>query len=243
MTRPPCRPYLPPEWAPQSGVMLTWPHARSDWAPILGAVEPVFTDIARQIARFEKVLIACCDDAHRTHIAARLAAAGVPAGRLVFGIAPSNDTWARDHGPITVQCQDELTLLDFGFNGWGGKYAHDLDNAITPALYRQDVFGKSPLQAVNLILEGGSIEVDGSGTLLTTERCLLAPTRNPGVTRAQLEKNFPSCWALTVSCGSGTATSPATTPTATSTPSRACATRGPSPMSPATIQRTSITAN
>lgn len=196
MTRPPCRPYLPPEWAPQSGVMLTWPHAGSDWAPILGAVEPVFTDIARQIARFEKVLIACYDDAHRAHIAARLAAAGVPAGRLVFGIAPSNDTWARDHGPITVQCQDELTLLDFGFNGWGGKYAHDLDNAITPALYRQDVFGKSPLQAVNLILEGGSIEVDGSGTLLTTERCLLAPTRNPGVARAQIEKKLSELLGL-----------------------------------------------
>jgi agmatine deiminase len=191
-----CHTYLPPEWAPQSGVMLTWPHEKSDWAPILDRVEPVFTDIARQVARFEKVLIACYDDRHRTHVAKLLKATGVPENRLVFGIAPSNDTWARDHGPITVQCQDEPILLDFGFNGWGGKYAHDLDDGITRALYRQDVFGKSPLQTVNLILEGGSIEVDGSGTLLTTERCLLAPTRNSGVSRVQIEKKLSELLGL-----------------------------------------------
>jgi len=190
MSRAPCRSYLPPEWAPQSGVMLTWPHAHSDWAPILDRVEPVFAEIARQVARFEKVLIACRDDRHRAHVVRQLAAAGVATDRVVLGIAPSNDTWARDHGPIATQCQNELTLLDFGFNGWGGKYPHDLDNVITRALYRQGVFGKSPLQTVDLILEGGSIEVDGSGTLLTTERCLLAPTRNPGVTRGQLEKRL-----------------------------------------------------
>ena len=238
-----CHTYLPPEWAPQSGVMLTWPHEKSDWAPILDRVEPVFTDIARQVARFEKVLIACYDDRHRTHVAKLLKATGVPENRLVFGIAPSNDTWARDHGPITVQCQDEPILLDFGFNGWGGKYAHDLDDGITRALYRQDVFGKSPLQTVNLILEGGSIEVDGSGTLLTTERCLLAPTRNSGVSRVQIEKNSLSCSALIAFCGSSTVILPATTPTATSTRSRACAMRAPSPTLFAMILRTNTTGN
>ncbi len=196
MPHPPCRPYLPPEWAPQSGVMLTWPHAQSDWAPILGEVEPVFIDIARNIARFEKILIACYDDAHRAHVTRQLHAVGVPNECAALALAPSNDTWARDHGPITVQCRDELTLLDFGFNGWGGKYAHDLDNAITPALYRQGVFGQSPMQAVDLILEGGAIEVDGCGTLLATERCLLAPTRNPGVAREQLEKKLSGLLGL-----------------------------------------------
>ncbi len=196
MNRPPCRPYLPPEWAPQSGVMLTWPHAQSDWAPILDRVEPVFTDIARQIAHFEKVLVSCYDDRHRVHVAKQLTAARVAKDRVVLGVAPSNDTWARDHGPIAVQCQDELTLLDFGFNGWGEKYAHDLDNTITRALYRQNLFGKTPLQTVGLILEGGSIEVDGTGTLLTTERCLLAPTRNPGVGREQLEKTLSELLGL-----------------------------------------------
>ncbi len=190
MTPASCRTYLPPEWAPQGGVMLTWPHVRSDWAPILEQVEPVFAEIVRQIARFEKALVVCYDESHRAHVAGRLQAAGVPPDRVVLAVAPSNDTWARDHGPITVQCQNELTLLDFGFNGWGGKYAHDLDNAITHTIYGQGVFRKNPLQTVDLILEGGSIEVDGQGTLLTTERCLLAATRNPHRTRAQIERQL-----------------------------------------------------
>jgi agmatine deiminase len=197
MSRPPCRTCLPPEWAPQSGVMLTWPHAESDWAPILHQVEPVFTAIAAAIARYETVLIACHDEAVRTQVAARLRAAGVPAARMRLHVAPANDTWARDHGPITGLCRDEATLLDFGFNGWGGKYPHDLDNLITRRLHAQDAFGDAPLEAVDLILEGGSIEVDGQGTLLTTARCLLAPTRNPGLTRAQLEARLAGLLGIT----------------------------------------------
>ncbi len=191
-----CRTYLPPEWAPQSGVMLTWPHVRSDWAPVLEQVEPVFAEIVRQIARFEKALVVCYDELHRAHVAGRLRAAGMSSDRVVLALAASNDTWARDHGPIAVQCQGENTLLDFGFNGWGGKYAHDLDNALTRGIYAQGVFGKNPLQTVNLVLEGGSIEVDGQGTLLTTERCLLAPTRNPGQTREQIEKLLAGLFGL-----------------------------------------------
>jgi len=191
-----CRTWLPPEWAPQSGVMLTWPHAHSDWAPILERVEPVFVEIARQVARFEKALIVCYDDAHRAHVAGRLQAAGVPADRAVLAVAPSNDTWARDHGPVTVRCQDENTLLNFGFNGWGGKYPHNLDNVVTRTIYNQGVFGKTPLQTVDLVLEGGSIEVDGQGTLLTTERCLLAPTRNPALGREQIEKRLAELLGL-----------------------------------------------
>ena len=168
-------------------MLLTWPHAGSDWAPILHRVEPVFAAIAAAIARHETVLIACHDETVRVQVAARLRAAGIPETRLRLFVAPANDTWARDHGPITVLCQGEATLLDFGFNGWGGKYAHDLDNLITRRLHAQHAFGDTPLEAVDLILEGGSIEVDGQGTLLTTTRCLLAPTRNPGRTRAQIE--------------------------------------------------------
>jgi agmatine deiminase len=152
--------------------MLTWPHAQSDWAPILHKVEPVFTAIAAAVARYETVLIACHDEAVRAQVAARLRAAGIAEARLRLLVAPANDTWARDHGPITVLCRNDPTLLDFGFNGWGGKYAHDLDNLITQQLYTQGAFGDAPLETVDLILEGGSIEVDGQGTLLTTTRCL-----------------------------------------------------------------------
>lgn len=185
-----CRPYLPPEWAPQSGVLLTWPHAHGDWGSRLDEVEPVFAVIAREIARRERVLIACDDTSHVTHVEARLRSAGVNMGEVSLRVAPSNDTWARDHGPITVVCRDKPLLLDFGFNGWGGKYAHDLDNVITRRLHDSGAFGKTPLESIDLILEGGSIEVDGSGTLLTTSRCLLAPTRNPRLSREQIEQEL-----------------------------------------------------
>ena len=197
MTIPPCRPYLPPEWAPQSGVMLTWPHAHSDWAPILTQVEPVFVEIASAVARFETVLIACHDQAHRIQVTALLRAAGVPETACRIYVADSNDTWARDHGPITVLCQGDPTLLDFGFNGWGGKFAHDLDNSLTHRLHAQKAFGVTPLEPVDFILEGGSIEVDGSGTLLSTERCLLSATRNPGLDRSQIEKKLAELLGIT----------------------------------------------
>jgi len=185
-----CRPYLPPEWAPQSGVMLTWPHARTDWAPQLDVVEPAFTAIAGEIAKREPVLIACYDEGHKAHVADVLRAAGVPADRLILKIAISNDTWARDHGPITVLCREQPLLLDFGFNGWGGKFPHDLDNQITRRLHEAGTFGKASIESFDLILEGGSIEVDGSGTLLTTTQCLLAPTRNPKLSRAEIEREL-----------------------------------------------------
>lgn len=190
MNRSDCRPFLPPEWAPQSGVMLTWPHAHGDWAPRLPQVEPVFTAIARHVARREKVLICCYDPAHREHVTNLLVADGIDLRRVILRVVPSNDTWARDHGPVTVQCSQEPLLLDFGFNGWGGKFGHDLDNQLTRRLYDLETFGEAPLQTVDMILEGGSIEVDGSGTLLTTEQCLLTPTRNPGMSRELIERRL-----------------------------------------------------
>jgi agmatine deiminase len=195
MTQP-CHQYLPPEWAPQSGVMLTWPHTYGDWATRLKQVEPVFIDIARQVSLREKVLISCYDRSHREHVAKRLTGAGVDMGQVVLRIVPSNDTWARDHGPLTVLCAQETLLLDFGFNGWGGKYGYDLDNQISRKLYAMDVFQETPMQTVEMILEGGAIEVDGSGTLLTTARCLLAPTRNPAMTREQLEERLKELLGL-----------------------------------------------
>jgi len=177
--------------------MLTWPHAQSDWAPILLEVEPVFATIAAAIAHHEIVLIVCHDETVRVRVAALLHSAGIPDARLRLFVAPANDTWARDHGPITVLCQGEATLLDFGFNGWGGKYAYDLDNLITRRLHAQGAFGDTPLETVDLILEGGSIEVDGQGTLLTTMRCLLSATRNPGRTRAQTEAQLSTLLGIT----------------------------------------------
>jgi agmatine deiminase len=196
MPTPTCRYYLPPEWSEQSGVMLTWPHSYGDWASRLAMVEPVFEAIAREVAKREKVLIVCYDSQHLAHIERRLQTAGANMAHVELRIAPSNDTWARDHGPITVQCQGELLLLDFGFNGWGGKYGYAADNDISRRLYALETFGDVPMQTVSMILEGGSIEVDGAGTLLTTSRCLLAPTRNPDMTREKIEDELKQLLGL-----------------------------------------------
>jgi agmatine/peptidylarginine deiminase len=178
---------LPAEWAPQSGVLLTWPHAESDWRDALDEVEPVFLAIAHAVTRFEHLLVASLNDGHRAHIADRLLHADVDITRVTLIVTPSNDTWARDHGPITVIENGRPVLLDFRFNGWGGKHEWGLDDQITRCLHEAGAFGAIERRGVELILEGGSIESDGAGTLLTTASCLLTPTRNPQYDRAGVE--------------------------------------------------------
>ncbi len=179
---------LPAEWAPQSGVMLTWPHDQSDWQPLLAEVEPVYVNIARAICEHERLLVCCRDDRHAEHVLLLLKNGGADLRRIGLHIAPSNDTWARDHGPITLLQDGAPVLLDFVFNGWGGKYAAELDNRITRRLHAQGAFGATPIVTLDLVLEGGSIESDGRGTLLTTVQCLLSPKRNRHLTRAQIEQ-------------------------------------------------------
>jgi agmatine deiminase len=178
---------LPAEWAPQDGVMLTWPHDQSDWAPILNDADAVFAAIGEAVTRFERLLVVCRDADHRKHVTGRLERAGTRMARVTTGLAPADDTWARDHGPITVRDDGRPLLLDFTFNGWGGKYPAAQDNRITARLREQGVFGDTPVETVDLVMEGGSIESDGQGTLLTTAACLLTPTRNPGLNRRDIE--------------------------------------------------------
>lgn len=177
---------LPAEWEPQSGVMLTWPHDWSDWQPILAAADNVFTDIAVQVAQWEKVLIVARDNKHRQHIRTLLAAAGAHDENVSIALAVSDDSWARDHGPITVMERGKPLLLDFQFNGWGGKHPYQRDDQITGQLDQQGCF-RCPVQSMDFIIEGGSIDTDGEGTLLTT-RCLLTSTRNPEYSQPQIEQ-------------------------------------------------------
>jgi len=179
---------LPAEWEPQSGIILTWPHAASDWKPILNQVEPVFVKICLYTSRHQKVLIVCYDLDHQKAVHSLLVNNQVNINSVVFAVAKSNDSWVRDHGPISVWDNERLLLLDFQFNAWGGKYEFSLDNAITGNLHRQGIFGVN-IQTVPFVLEGGSIESDGQGTLLTT-RCLLKPTRNPGMDQPQIESTL-----------------------------------------------------
>jgi agmatine/peptidylarginine deiminase len=179
---------LPAEWEPQSGVQLTWPHAGTDWASRLDAVEPVFAAIGSAIARHESLLAVCQDTDHRAHVLQLLTRAGADLDRVQLGIAPADDTWARDHGPITVLEDGQPLLLDFIFNGWGGKFPAERDNLLTRSLATQGRFGAVPVQQVDLVLEGGSIESDGAGTIMTTSQCLLTPTRNPNLSREAIER-------------------------------------------------------
>lgn len=181
---------MPAEWSPQSAVMLTWPHADTDWRDVLETVEPVFMAIARSVLQFESVLISCEDAARLDEITARLnadiAEHQLP-GRVSGVVAPADDTWARDHGPLAVSGNDGVTLLDFRFNAWGNKFPHQRDNALNAKLAKAGAFGDTPLLSVDFVLEGGSVESDGQGTLLTTSECLLTPERNPSFDRTSVE--------------------------------------------------------
>jgi agmatine deiminase len=174
---------LPAEWEEQDGVLLAWPHEGSDWRTHLEVVEPVFIAIVKEVIRFETALIAAPDPAA---VRERLAVAGVAMEKVRLFRIDSNDTWARDFGPVTVQENGQPVLFDFGFNGWGLKFAANLDNLINRRLAEAEAFS-APLRTIGLILEGGSIESDGAGTLLTTSACLLSPNRNPHLSREAIE--------------------------------------------------------
>ena len=180
---------LPAEWAPQDAILLTWPHADSDWRHWLNQVDRTFAALAAAISRHETVVIGCHASKHSQHIRDLLHAAHADLARCRFHLVPSNDVWARDHGPITVYRDGQPVLLDFRFNGRGGKYACDLDDRITARLHALGAFDATPLESVDLILEGGSIETDGQGTLLTTTDCLLNPNRN-GLDPVALEQRL-----------------------------------------------------
>ncbi|ABA58901.1 agmatine deiminase [Nitrosococcus oceani ATCC 19707] len=179
---------LPPEWASQSGVMLAWPTAESDWGPWLKEIETVYLNIAREIAHREKLLVVCHCPNHLAQVKNQLAQQNINPASLSLHVVPFNDTWVRDYGPLgCLGLEGQLQLLDFVFNGWGGKYEANLDNEVTARLHGQGVFGAVPLKRSQLTLEGGSIEVDGAGSLLTTTRCLLSGTRNRGLGQAAIE--------------------------------------------------------
>ncbi|MBB3191592.1 agmatine deiminase family protein [Halomonas cerina] len=177
---------LLPEWTPQDAVLLTWPGPDSDWAPLLERIEATLEAMVVAITRYQSVLIAVPDAATRTHLTKRFGWLGVPDHRLRLVVAPADDTWTRDHGPLAVSQDGTSRLLDYVFTGWGGKYAATLDNTLTRRLAEAGLFA-CPVEARELVLEGGALETDGEGTLLTTEACLLNPNRNPQLDRTALE--------------------------------------------------------
>ena len=177
---------FPAEWEPQSAVLMAWPHAATDWADRLAEVEDTYIALVAAITRFEDVVLVTVDDDLQAYARARLASARVDMERVRFVEAPYDDTWLRDSGPITLRDEEDgsFRLLDFRFTGWGGKFEAVRDDALVEALTTAGVFKSASRRAVDFALEGGAIETDGGGTLLTTWRCL--HERHPGIERAQL---------------------------------------------------------
>ena len=178
---------LPAEWETQSGTLLAWPHPATDWVDQLDETEAVYINIVKTITRFQTCVIATPDP---VNLWKQLASADIPSNRLRLHAITTNDTWTRDFGPITILDNQRPILLDFVFNGWGQKFASDLDNQATRQLNEANAFGDTELRIINLVLEGGSIESDGDGTLLTTTECLLNPNRNPHLNQANIEQSL-----------------------------------------------------
>ncbi|WP_110664890.1 agmatine deiminase family protein [Salinicola halophilus] len=182
-------PRLLPEWHPQDAIQLTWPTPESDWASMIDHIEATLEAMVVAITRYQTVLVTIHNAAQQARLTIRFTHLGVPASRCRFVIAASDDTWARDHGPIAIERDGSPTLLDFVFTGWGGKFPAARDNRLTRSLHAAGIFA-APLEARDWVLEGGGIEADGEGTLLTTSACLLNPNRNPTASRESIERRL-----------------------------------------------------
>jgi agmatine/peptidylarginine deiminase len=177
--------HFPAEWHPQSAIQLTWPHEDTDWADILDEVTTFYIGLSKEILRHNQLLVVCAKAAevkkHFTQIEQE---------NLTLVEIESNDTWSRDHGAISVFIDNKPVIYDFGFNAWGLKFAANHDNQITRKLFERNIFHTDVAyhNHLDFILEGGAIESDGEGTLLTTAKCLLAPNRNQPQTKEDIEE-------------------------------------------------------
>jgi len=175
---------FPAEWEPQSAVMIAWPHADTDWGPRLADVERTYVALARAITRFQTALICVADAALEQRVRALLD--GVAGDRMRTLIVPYDDTWLRDSGPISLVDGAGFRLLDFRFTGWGGKYQASRDDRLVEACFAHGAFSTACMrQEIDFALEGGGIETDGRGTLLTTWRCL--HERHPKLSREAID--------------------------------------------------------
>jgi len=183
---------MPPEWAPHRGTWLSWPHRESTWPGKFDAIPTVFGAIVRALAPHEEVHINVSGPEMEADVRHLVDDSRVPAQRIYVHHHPTNDAWCRDHGPTFVQRvlggRVEEAIVDWGYNSWGNKYPpFDLDNAI-PGRIGSTV--GIPVFQPGIVLEGGSIDVNGAGTLLTTEACLLNPNRNPDLSREAIEQHL-----------------------------------------------------
>ena len=178
---------FPAEWFPQSAVQLTWPHEETDWKEMLEEVTETYIRIAFEIASREELIIVA-PEAEKVESLLKEKLPKRVNENIRYFSCPTNDTWARDHAFISVFTQGELQLLDFCFNGWGNKFEAQKDNEINRSLFSSGLIKGNYKDCLSVVLEGGSIESDGQGTLLTTSSCLLSKERNPNMSKNEIEE-------------------------------------------------------
>ena len=174
---------FPPEWHPQDAILMAWPHKNTDWLYILPEVTACFSNIANEILNYQHLIIVTPDpeEVNRTFLN------HTHSERLHCFKIPTNDTWARDFGPISVLTDGNPLLLNFKFNAWGMKFPANLDNQINRRLNKAHAFRAPMENHLDFVLEGGSIDSDGNGAVLTTSQCLLSENRNENTPKQTLE--------------------------------------------------------
>jgi agmatine/peptidylarginine deiminase len=175
---------FPAEWEPQSAVLIAWPHPETDWGPRLVDVEETYIALVVAITAYQQAVVCIADDDLQIYAEARLRSARVDMDRVRFVTVEYDDTWLRDSGPITLKTAGGFLQLDFRFTGWGGKFEASRDDRLVEALSDQGVFANATREEIDFALEGGGIETDGAGTLLTTWKCL--HERHPDASREEL---------------------------------------------------------
>ena len=173
------------EWDQQDGVLIAWPHVGTDWSYMLDEVTACYVELCKAILQDDERLVIVAPDGDEVRDAL---GPDVDYGRIDIIELPTNDTWVRDYGPITVWREGGTVLTDFTYNAWGMKFAADCDNLVSSRLNERGLFEMPLLNCRDIVLEGGSIETDGGGTVMTTTCCLTAPNRNDAMSREQLEK-------------------------------------------------------
>ena len=182
---------LPAEWEPQDAIQIAFPSKQSDWLDYWQEVIPCYVNIIKVLSAYQPLIIVCDDeDELRLHLQ------HIDLSNITIVEIPINDTWARDHAAITVQEGNDFLIYDFMFNGWGLKFAADKDNLITKQLFEKGIYNSTKLINPDFVLEGGSIESDGMGTLLTTTNCLLSPNRNPHFSKQEIEHKLIKLFGL-----------------------------------------------
>jgi agmatine deiminase len=180
--------YFPAEFSPHVATWLSWPHKEASWPGKIHAIYPSYAKFIKELTKGEMVKINVKDEAMKNFAVGHLSAAGVDLNKVEFFFHPTNDAWCRDHGPaflINPAAEHRKVIVDWGYNAWGDKYPpYDLDDVI-PTLIAQQY--RLPVYYPGIVMEGGSVEFNGNGTVMTSTACLLNPNRNPHLNQQQIE--------------------------------------------------------